>query len=491
MYNDSFYVTATADLNVLMFGIDSMSSMTFQRKLPDSLNFLKKDLKAVIFEGYNIVGDATTQALLPMFLGQLQHEIPDILERHLDGLDFVWKRYRERGYVTLFAEDEPHLGVFNLRLQGFEELPTDHYMRYFWQSQAQSHLKSDCSAKYCTGPTPNHHYLLQYITDFFHKYPRIPHFAVGFSGELSHDEVNPSQYLDPDLLTFLTHFKAEGYLNNTLLILFGDHGSRKGILRRTLQGKIEERLPFMSMVFPESFRKKHRALYENLKRNAKGLTTPFDIHKTLLDVLDLPKVYQASQQKPDRGVSLFRSIPENRTCHQAGVDTHWCTCVQEVPIPTSDPVATAAAQAVVDTINNLTQANRQQCVLLQLASIHSASLVLPNLQVLTFHKTEGGNFSALFGNATVDMAEFQITLETDKCRGVFEATVQVLFHQDGSESGGENQGHAGLTYSAFEHSISRIDTYGSQSACICKSNPNIMKYCCCERYLHGEQMTNC
>ena len=56
-------------LNVLMIGLDSMSHMSYQRKLPMTYKFLRDKLGAVILNGYNIVGDATTAALLPMLTG--------------------------------------------------------------------------------------------------------------------------------------------------------------------------------------------------------------------------------------------------------------------------------------------------------------------------------------------------------------------------------------------------------------------------------------
>ena len=43
-------------------------------------------------------------------------------------------------------------------------------------------------------------------------------------------------------------------MNNTLLIMMGDHGQRIGKLRYTTQGSLEERLPMMSLTFPETFR---------------------------------------------------------------------------------------------------------------------------------------------------------------------------------------------------------------------------------------------
>ena len=60
---------AYPSMNVLIFGLDSMSHMAYQRKLPKTYRYLQDDLGAVILDGYNIVGDATTAALLPMLTG--------------------------------------------------------------------------------------------------------------------------------------------------------------------------------------------------------------------------------------------------------------------------------------------------------------------------------------------------------------------------------------------------------------------------------------
>ncbi|KAH9491793.1 hypothetical protein Btru_029522 [Bulinus truncatus] len=485
----AFRPKTSTGLNVLMFGIDSMSSLTFKRKLPQTLHYLENVLESVVYEGYNIVGDGTTQAILPIFLGLLQHEIPDILERSLDDLDFIWKHYKNQGYVTMFAEDEPHLGVFNLRLKGFEEMPTDHYMRYFWQFQRESHLHSYCSQPFCTGATPNHRFLLQYLEDFFHKYSNVSRFAVGFSGELSHDEINPSQYLDADLKEFLERLKAKGHLRNTALIVFSDHGSRRGKVRRTLQGKIEERLPFFAIYFPPSFRKKYPFLYRNVKDNGQRLTSPFDVYRTLMDVLNLKQ-----KAAGERGISLLRHIPVNRTCSDAGIDTHWCTCVQEVPVPTTDHVVKGAVEAVIDAINNLTRANRSHCVELKLNNTLSANMIVPNEKLLKFDKSDdSGNYKALYGNMTLDSAELQVTVETDSCHGIFEATVQLRFEVVPSVtlSEADDARPKKLTFHVDEKDISRINTYGPQSSCICQTNPHIMKFCCCQDFLRGKKLKQC
>lgn len=56
--------------NILMFGLDSLSHLSFQRKLPKTYKYLQDDLGAVILDGYNIVGDATTAALIPILTGE-------------------------------------------------------------------------------------------------------------------------------------------------------------------------------------------------------------------------------------------------------------------------------------------------------------------------------------------------------------------------------------------------------------------------------------
>ena len=62
------FVNST-QLSVLMFALDSMSHLAYQRHLPKTYAYLKNTLKAVILDAYNIVGDATTAAIIPILTG--------------------------------------------------------------------------------------------------------------------------------------------------------------------------------------------------------------------------------------------------------------------------------------------------------------------------------------------------------------------------------------------------------------------------------------
>ncbi len=55
-HRNIFLISGALGMNVLMFGFDSMSRMTYIRNLPDTYTYLTQELGAVVLEGYNIVG---------------------------------------------------------------------------------------------------------------------------------------------------------------------------------------------------------------------------------------------------------------------------------------------------------------------------------------------------------------------------------------------------------------------------------------------------
>ena len=56
-------------LSVIMIGQDSMSKNAWRRYVPKTYNYFVDSLGGLVLEGYNIVGDGTPQALLPILTG--------------------------------------------------------------------------------------------------------------------------------------------------------------------------------------------------------------------------------------------------------------------------------------------------------------------------------------------------------------------------------------------------------------------------------------
>ena len=220
------------------------------------------------------------------------------------------KEYEKRGYMTLLAEDDPGVGAFNLRLAGFRDSPVHHYMRPFWLSLER---EREVEEALCSKSESLTNITLKYIENFFDAYAKSRKFAFGFFSYLTHGFWNHLSYADTDLLWFLRSFVNKGYHKDTMVVIMGDHGARDSKFRGTVQGKLEERLPWFSVSVPASFHRRFPDLAANLRSNQAIISSPFDVHATLRHILTYPKLPSNEHTK-----SLFTKLPRNRTCKDAG-----------------------------------------------------------------------------------------------------------------------------------------------------------------------------
>ncbi len=273
-------------LNVYIFALESTSRMNAIRKLPKLYKFVTEDLQGVFMEGYNIVGDGTPQAFIPILTGKTEEELPLARKRFPeanfvdDVYPLIWNDYKNAGYVTLFGDDTWTFGMFQYRLKGFSGPPTDHYLRPFTRNVPEPTIFNN---GYCVGQEPRHIAHFRTAYEFFRNYPMdIRKFALLFFGQdLSHQDINRIGLADQDFADHLRLMRDSGFLNQTILIVMADHGIRYADLRATQQGQLEERMPLMGFAAPEWFRRGHATAWKNLRENAKRLTTPFDIFESL------------------------------------------------------------------------------------------------------------------------------------------------------------------------------------------------------------------
>ncbi|XP_078052258.1 uncharacterized protein LOC144478335 [Augochlora pura] len=456
-------------LNILMLGFDSLSRNTFMRKLPKTYQYLKDNLSALVLEGYNIVGDGTPQALIPILTGKIELELPDTRKRmgqnayFVDIYPMIWNDYKKQGYITGFMEDVHHIGTFTYRLKGFEQQPTDHYMRTYYLAAAPYFRHYN---KFCVGGIPRHMVMLNYMREIFNVYEHQPKFLFGFHGELSHDSYNDIGVADQDLYTWIKDLNESGHLNNTLLILMSDHGHRFADIRNTLQGKQEERLPFFSFTFPPWFKKTYPKAYSNFVHNTRYLTTPFDIHKTLENILKFNNPKDGDRRQ--RAISLFDKIPLERTCADAFIEPHWCACLAWKEISTEDANVIAAAKHFIEFLNSYTEEHRNICEKLQLKEILWAAKLLPNKDLLKFQKSgDQDGFIGDFTAKTKIISEtYQLKVKTTPGNGLFEVSITYDI--------GKN------TFSTKISDVSRINMYGSQASCVENSLYHLRKYCYCK-----------
>lgn len=363
-------------------------------------------------------------------------------------------------FRTNFAEDSGNIGVFNYIKNGFRVQPTDYYLRPF-NIQAEfeiGHAKpGNCFL--CLGSRLNLTFLLNYALKFGETFRDKRYFGLFWSNSFTHDFFNISPQGDNALLKFLEYANRNTLLNNTVLIFLSDHGLRWGSFRETFQGHLEERLPMLWFVLPKWFEKRYQSAVQNLRRNVDKLTTPFDLYETLNDLANLTRIENTEIAHRStlhaRQASLFLRLSVNRTCSDAGIPIHYCTCHNDVKsLKTNDSMVTEGANAIVQHINEGLN-DHDQCSKLNLKSIDRASM-----ERSTMNEKSGMNATtANFGS------NYVITIRTWPGDGVFEATVRY---------------EAARRIFLVIGSVSRINTYGSQGNCV--KDYILRLYCYCKSF---------
>ncbi|CAG5128739.1 unnamed protein product [Candidula unifasciata] len=435
-------------LSIALLGFDSMSRMSWLRRMPRTREFLVKELKAIELEGYNILGDGTPAALFPILTGKLEQELPEARRnvegaKPVDDFPWLWRNFSKHGYVTSWADAQIKIAPFNYRLLGFQHSPTDYFMRPFYLAVNPLYGKFSPN---CHGSLPRHMVWFNWIRDIFYMYKNDPKFLVHFYTPLSHDDNNWITMADEDLRTFIYDLEKGGFLNNTLLVVMGDHGARFAEVRRTVSGKLEERMPYVSLRFPPWFELKYPHLIKNIRTNVNRLTTPFDLHETFKDFLLFDEAGLGDVK--NRGISLFKEIPLSRTCDHAGVTPHWCACTGWTSVPETDPHVRRALQTTLEVLNNFTDPFRSDCALLRI-----------------------GNVSMVSKKSANEADIYQITFFTEPGKGEFEVTLE---HDTASNE---------ITLNS--KSISRINQYGNDPACVLNKNREIRQYCYCNSNLNA------
>jgi hypothetical protein len=205
---------------------------------------------------------------------------------------------------------------------------------------------------------------------------RVNNIAFMHYVENSHDGHTHLNDIDNDILDFLKNGHTTGLFDNTAIFLFSDHGSRFSDKKRAPTGYLEERLPFVSLYLPPKYRKKHEEKYNNLIKNSKTLTSPFDIYATVRELTCLDIFINSKENSYKRSISLLQPIPIDRSCEQIGISDHFCVCVKPWrKLNNKETVVSQVAEFSLSFMNSLISDVKHLCVKLKLKVIEMAEIL--------------------------------------------------------------------------------------------------------------------
>ena len=415
------------------------------------------------------MGDGTTAQLCAFLTGIPEDILPESRRgfanaKPVDVYPFIFKDLHRHGYITMYSEDMPKFGTFQFRLKGWDEIPTKFYLRPFWHAVAPQYKHDSDSCP--------HELAFEYIKRYLHQYKDFKKYGFLNFADLTHDDLNKLSMADDDTIDFYQFLEKHGYLNNAAVFLFGDHGIRGAGFRGTMQGKLEERLPFLSITLPEWFVKKFPIHIEHLRKNTEVLTSHFDFYSTLKHLITFPN---NDEDNSIYGRSLLTNIHEfNRTCEDIRVRSHWCPCILFNPLDKNDPVVVDVSKKAVEFLNKLIEREeipRKKCAKLYLKKVVRAGKRSINSKLQQFEDT---NKNKVCDSCVVEYEKrkalvylYEVTFTVKPSGGQFEMTADVSFDRNNNYGIHVNPG------------ISRTDPYGDQPACTRDDFPHLRQMCYC------------
>uniref|UniRef100_A0A0A1X6X0 GLC7-interacting protein 3 n=1 Tax=Zeugodacus cucurbitae TaxID=28588 RepID=A0A0A1X6X0_ZEUCU len=449
--------------SILMIGIDSISRVNLIRAMPKTAQHLY-DNDWFELSGYNKIDDNTFPNFMAVLAGYNKNntitKCPPTVLGALDNCSLIWNTFREHGYVTGYGEDAAEISTFNYYKVGFTKPPADYYLRPF-QLAAEHHLHKTYKSglTFCLGYQQSAQFTLDYAIEFATRFKDDPLFALFWANSFSHNNLSDCSSMDVVILDYLERLTKLGILERMVVVFFSDHGLRFGPARTTASGHMEERLPFIFIWLPQYLKQKYPSFVNALSANKNRLTTPYDLHMTLKHLLSMSeRVEDKSKfltvaEGCQNCQTLLEPVPLDRSCNDAEIAEHWCTCIPYNKVYKNLNIIQKLANSTVNYINELVRNFRNgtfasQCRTLQLSSVVSA------------HRSYDA-FRPKDANGTA-LDVYRLHFVTKPNSADFEVTLRYNPDTEAIHITGE---------------ISRLDSYYKDSHCILDSF--VKKYCSC------------
>ena len=313
--------------NVIFIFIDSLSRRSFYRYFPETEKLLtkyywdnpkkEKKMNSYQFFKYQNLNPYTDVNLYPMFYGTLYRKYGTNIVNH----------YKDKGYITAYSQNFCSREIFPIYTFNYKEFNTsfhDHEFisifcdpNYMNPEDPFSSLDGPYSlTRHCLYGKDSHQYVFDYALEFFKVYKNQPKFLlIGFSD--AHEISNEvGKFLDKPLSNFIKNIINQNLNEKNIIFLASDHGNGMPNIHFFLNSEdayYERTLGTLFLIISDNSNYNKTAIQINEQR----LITPYDIHNSLINIINLPKNYTTQ----DKGIPLWEEIDGmKRSCQTYSED---------------------------------------------------------------------------------------------------------------------------------------------------------------------------
>ena len=277
--------------NVLLLFFDTVSRAHFFRKFKKTVQFLeqftkyekdysKKNMTVFQFLKFHSVNSFTNPNIKAAYFGS-----------KFDGNGTHFANYfQENGYIT------GRTSTLCEKINVHSDLPLT-YVNWDHENIALPCIKGIYNSFFthklssvvrrCLFGVDLIKYSFDYMESFWTTYLNENKLFVFDSGDGHEPTGQIVGYIDEFLYDSLNKFYSNGWLKDTAIILFSDHGQHLGGTFSTLNSddvQYELTLPFLFLFLPNKEYLYRNNLYEIIKRNQQIFITAFDIYDTLINI---------------------------------------------------------------------------------------------------------------------------------------------------------------------------------------------------------------
>ena len=307
--------------NVYIIYVDGISRNHFLRKFKKTSKLIEKMLythkkKEIKYKNYNsfqfmkyhVFNGHTMTNNIPFIYGNYANNITGIS---------MTKFFKDKGFITASTFNSCNRELFDWKNEQFKNITFtgwDHEnfamfcdTNFVDKKEKWSIVKGKNSIlRKCLYGKDSFEYEFEYILQFLEAYKSERKFFKICFGDGHESTMEVVKYIDESLSNFLTIILEKYFDNKTAIIFLSDHGAHLPGFQDIFFHKekiMEKFLAMFFMILPENNYNYNKTA---LKINQQRFITIFDIHDTLLDMINVDKKNYI--QMIDKGQSLFLEI---------------------------------------------------------------------------------------------------------------------------------------------------------------------------------------